>query len=341
MSEGGAILVRRASEAAWTQPEVGSYDNEHHLQEVLAADPSLIPGVAVDSMTVMELSTSAGPIDVCVVGLDGSITVVECKLASNSERRRMVIGQVLDYASAIWSEGAEMFLDSWAVRAKQDLRDILEPGALDHLRANISSARIDLCLAVDLIDDDLRRLVEYLNHASSPEVAVTAIQLTYARHGDVEMLIPTTFGGEIAAAKDPTHRRAGVRWTRDLLLESCVDDGDKVRVRRLFELQDATRGPETDAEQLWFGSYPGGGVFFHPHGVEKAPFQLWVNVKGLAMVYGNWMQYSTIQGHDGFAPVAAVLDQDHRDGQKGVPLANVDVDALWRAALEAAVLINE
>ena len=112
MSEGGPILMRRASETPWTQPEVGSYDNEHHLQQVLAADPSRIPGVAVDSKTVMELSTAAGPIDVCVVGLDGSITVVECKLASNSERRRMVIGQVLDYASAIWSAGADRFLES-------------------------------------------------------------------------------------------------------------------------------------------------------------------------------------------------------------------------------------
>ena len=289
----------------------------------------------------MELSTSAGPIDVCVVGLDGSITVVECKLASNSERRRMVIRQVLDNASAVWSAGADRFLESWTEHAEQALRDLLEPVALDHLRANISSARIDLCLAVDLIDDDLRRLVEYLNHASSPEVAVTAIQLTYARPGDVEMLIPTTFGGEIAAAKDPTHRRAGIRWTRELLLESCVDESDKTRVLRLFELQDATRASGGDVEPLWFGSYPGGGVFFHPHGSERGPFQLWVSSDGAVMLYGNWMQYPTIQGHEEFAPVAAVLDQDHRGGQKGVPLANVDIDALWQAALEASVLINE
>ena len=139
---------------------------------------------------------------------------------------------------------------------------------------------------------------------------MTAIQLTCARHGDVEMLIPTTFGGEIAASKDPTHRRAGARWTRELLLESCVDDSDKARIRRLLELQDATRDPDEDLEQLWFGSYPGGGVFFHPHGAERAPFQLWVNSKGAAMVYGNWMQYPTIQGHEGFAPVAAVLNQE-------------------------------
>ena len=43
MSEGGPILVRRRNQTTWTQPEVGSYDNEHHLQDVLAADHQEFP----------------------------------------------------------------------------------------------------------------------------------------------------------------------------------------------------------------------------------------------------------------------------------------------------------
>lgn len=60
-----------------------------------------------------ELPTLAGQADVCIIGPGGDITVVECKLASNSERRRMVIGQVLDYASAIWQDGTETFHREW------------------------------------------------------------------------------------------------------------------------------------------------------------------------------------------------------------------------------------
>jgi hypothetical protein len=241
---------------------------------------------------------------------------------------------------ADWTDASK---DVWQRRLRDvPFNVIVESGreAGGQLRTNISTARIDLCLAVDLIDDDLRRLVEYLTHASSPDVAVTAIQLTYARHGDVEMLIPATFGGELAAAKDPAHRRARVRWTRELLLDSCVDDGDKAQVHRLLELLDDTSSSDADRELLWFGSYPGGGVFFHPRGVERAPFQLWVSSKGQVMIYGNWAQYPTIQAHEGFAAIAAVLGQDHRGRQKGVALAEVDVDKLWQAALESATLIN-
>ncbi|GCE44891.1 hypothetical protein Rhow_000517 [Rhodococcus wratislaviensis] len=55
---------------------------------------------------------------------------------------------------------------------------------------------------------DLRRLVEYLNQITHDEVQVTALQLTCARHGDLENLIPSTYGGEIAAAKALTTARS-------------------------------------------------------------------------------------------------------------------------------------
>ena len=77
-------------------------------------------------MTVRELATSAGPADVCIVGPDGSITVVECKLASNSDRRRMVIGQVIDYASAIWLDGEKAFREQWARQGGAELDELWE-----------------------------------------------------------------------------------------------------------------------------------------------------------------------------------------------------------------------
>jgi hypothetical protein len=103
VNDGGKVLVRRAgSGEAWTTPEASVYRNEKHLQELLAGDPARVPGVTVEANAVEELPTAAGPVDVCIIDVDGSLTVVECKLASNSEKRRMVIGQVIDYAAAIW-----------------------------------------------------------------------------------------------------------------------------------------------------------------------------------------------------------------------------------------------
>ncbi|MBK9297562.1 MAG: hypothetical protein IPN02_12160 [Candidatus Microthrix sp.] len=173
LNEDRKLLVRRAG-SAWAEPESSAYENEAHLQEILAADPSQIPGVDAAPLTAIELPTAGGFVDVCVVGRNGSITVVECKLASNSERRRMVIGQVIDYAAAIWLDGADAFLASWERCAGKDLAVELDAEALEALRASITEGRIDLCLAVDKIDSDLRRLVEYLNQVTAPEVRVTS-----------------------------------------------------------------------------------------------------------------------------------------------------------------------
>lgn len=340
-TDDGWILVRRAgSSGAWTEPEMTTYRNEDHLQTVLATGPGRVPGVDNDALTAREVGTSAGPIDVCIVAGDGAITVVECKLASNSERRRMVIGQVIDYASAIWRDGDEALLAAWRRAGGVDLVEALTPGALEQLRRNITDARINLCLAVDRIDEDLQRLVEYLNRVTLDEVAVTAIQLTYARHGGVEILIPSSFGGEIAAAKVRSSER-GVAWTRDSFLAALSMDGDRVLANRLYELLDAAGERQGSHPLVWYGTSPGGGVFLHPLGLRYAPVQLWVNKSRQLMLYGNWGQYPSLENSLGFEELARFLGQDHEAGRRGVPVSSLDVEALWSVIGRCAMAINE
>lgn len=228
-------MLIRTPGSPWTAPDVVGYENENHLQEILAAQPGWIPGINEPAVTARELPTTAGPIDVCIVGSDGGLTVVECKLASNSEKRRMVVGQVIDYASAIWLGGPHDFLRRWASRTGEDLADSL-PDAVPALAANIESARIDLCLAVDEIDDDLRRLVEYLNKATRADLRVTAVQLAYAKQGDVEVLVPSTYGGEIAETKARDAGLAKVTWTKESFLEALAGDADRSAAQRLCDL---------------------------------------------------------------------------------------------------------
>lgn len=222
MNKGRKLLIRSEG-SGWIEPESSAYENEAHLQEILATDPSQIPGVEAGALTATELQTGGGPADVCVVGRDGSIVVVECKLATNSERRRMVIGQVIDYAAAIWSAGADAFLESWMQCANVDLTSELDDAALQALRSNISDGRIDLCFAVDAIDDDLRRLVEYLNRVTTAEISVTSLQLSYAKHGDVEILIPTTFGGELVEAKARKSKNASTAKVKPEMTSFLLD----------------------------------------------------------------------------------------------------------------------
>ncbi len=336
----GGLLVREwGSKDGWTSPEMSAYDNEGHLQSIIAAAPEHVPGVSDDALTVREFLTSAGPADVCIVDLDGSVTVVECKLASNSERRRMVIGQVMDYASAISLDGEAWFRDQWSRQGGQNL-SALDGGGSNHLADNIEAARIHLCLAVDRIDSDLRRLVEYFNRITRDEIRVTALQLAYARQGNLEILVASTYGGELAAAKARSGNSGGRAWTKESFLAAISSEVDVERAIRLFTLQESLDESRGSFDDFWFGTSPSGGVFFHPYGYRFAPMYLWVNKSGVLMATGAWNNYSQIQKHDGFAGLATVLGQDHRSSAPGRKVAELDLDKFWTASLLCAEAIN-
>jgi hypothetical protein len=333
------LLVRRGNEP-WSAPEVGVYRNEEHLQKLLAADPQRVPGIGPGAEAVCELSTAAGPADVCIVGARGDLTVVECKLASNPERRRMVIGQVLDYAAAIWTAGFDEFSSAWRARNGKEFSEFLDVDAIARLRVTVADGRIHLCLAVDVIDAELRRLIEFLNRVTRTDVMVTALQLGYAKHGDIEILIPTTYGAELATAKNRA-QAAGERWSRERFLEAINADSDRAQVAELFERLDQHLERRGNADTLWYGAYPGGSIFFYPYGLQYPPFYIWINSHGRPLIYGAWRQFQATTAHPGFEPLAQLLGQDFREGPHGVPVDNVNVDVFWQAALAAAAAINE
>ncbi len=222
MSESGSaapLIVRHVGEL-WSSPAVTSYSTESHLQEVLAGQPGLLPGVSSSPVAVRELQTGAGPLDVVVIDAEGQLTLVECKLASNAQIRREIVGQVLDYASALWRMPFEQLDARWRQRRPDKLGIIDTLGAEAEEAAAIEAAvtenlrlgRFNVVLAVDEINDGLRRIVEFLNDRTAADLSVIAMELRYARHGDVEMLVPTVFGAELARAKA---ERAGTptSWT--------------------------------------------------------------------------------------------------------------------------------
>lgn len=329
-------MLVRAGGGQWTSPEVSAYRNEAHLQDLLAANPGWIPGVGDDALTARELSTIAGPIDVCAVGRDGSLTVVECKLSSNSEKRRMVLGQVLDYASGIWMSGFRSFVHGWS---GHDLAATLGDEALAALEANIEANRIDLCLAVDVIDKDLRRLVEYLNSATRNDVHATALQLTYARHGEMEVLLPTTFGAEIAESKARAAGRVKDDWTVESFLASLGDPADQVAAQLLIDRTISAPGP-AKRDPLWFGVGERGSVFLHPGGSESTPVAMSVNSRGRLVIRGNWKTFPSLAHHPAFAPLAELLGQSHEDGAKSVPVEGIDLETLWVTVSACAIELD-
>lgn|GEM_PF-814580 len=337
--DGRTILVRQTPTDSWTEPETSSYVDESHLEELLAADPTRIPGIPAGSKAVRQLPTSAGPIDICVVSPSGAITVVECKLNKNSEPRRMVIGQVIDYASALKSDGFSSFQQNWISRDGDELDQLLDESDVVSLQRNLELGNINLCLAVDQIDEDLKRLVLYLSTISSEEISVSAVQLTYARQGSLEILVPSSYGTEMAQAKASKRVASSEHWTWQSFVASLSDPDDLRCAHELKRRLDQT--PSTgNYPKLWLGAKPKGGIFVHIHGERYAAFQLNIGASGRLVLSGNWGWWPSLKDGTGFADLAKFLNQNHLESRRRVPVAELNIDQLWKTASDCDRLIN-
>jgi hypothetical protein len=341
MNDSSNILIRRGSSETWTAPESSSYNDEKQLQEVIAASPHWVPGVPEGAFTVREFYTQAGPVDVMVVSPDGSLTAIECKLESNTEKRRTVIGQLIDYTSAVRQEGVEWFMEHWRARGGVDLNDTLDPEAFEELRSRIESGTIGLCWVADRIDDELRRLIEYLNAITKERIAVTAVQLAYARHGDVEFLIPSTYGGEIAAAKASHGGRDSEKWTREKFVEAVAaldDPAESQFLTRLLELVDVEENRREGKDPL---AYEKKGVFFRAYGLPYPPFKLAIG-KGELIISGCWTGFKGVSNHPGFTDLANLLRMEVTGPASYEPLQDLGftADELWRVAQQTALDVN-
>ena len=342
MTDSSNILIRRGASQPWTAPESSSYNDEKQLQEVVAASPHWVPGVPEGAFTVREFYTLAGPVDVMVVAPDGALTAIECKLESNTEKRRTVIGQLIDYTSAVRQEGGDRFLEHWCMRGGTDLRAALSADALQELRTRIESGTIGLCWVADRIDDDLRRLIEYLNEITDDRIAVTALQLAYARHGEVELLIPSTYGGEIAAAKASHGGRDSERWTREKFVEAVAaleNPADNEFLTQLLELVDADENCPRGKDPL---AYEKKGVFFRVRGLPYPPFKLAIG-KGRLIIAGCWTGFPGVANDPGFTDLARLFGMERTGSASYVPVQdlNMTADQLLRVAEQTAVNINK
>lgn len=210
------VLFRTAG-GAWTSPAESGYASEDQLQAMILEFPELLPGISADSYVCREYHTDSGPIDNLIINSkDGSITLVECKLARNPEVRRKIVGQIFDYAASLSSLSFEDFHQRWRARGGVDLTLIESHGAPLSLAvtSNLEASRFTLLLAVDEINEPLKQMVTFLNDKTDSTLRVALIELARHMNDDVEILIPQTYGYE--AIKSQTgDRDTRIPWSKD------------------------------------------------------------------------------------------------------------------------------
>jgi hypothetical protein len=209
------ILLRHSEDDAWCQPSGRDYEDEAHLQQLLADHPSLIPGVGLHAKACREFQLEVGPSDIVVVDSSGRITLVECKLAKNPEVRREIVGQLFDYAGRLWKMTVEDFDRRWIAKTGASVFEgegYSSPEFLESFAENLSGGTFTLVLAVDAINPSLRRMVEYVNKTTGPETAVIAVEYTRYSEGKFEVLIPKTYGQDSADDKKSQLGELRQKW---------------------------------------------------------------------------------------------------------------------------------
>jgi hypothetical protein len=219
-----SVLIRHAG-GSWHSPEVHRYSNEDDLKRTLQESPQLLASCSEAVLFVDEFTVPvAGSVDLLGVSAKGDITLVECKLGSNPEIRRSVIGQVFAYAAGLWRMTYREFDDHFSARRKgvtveAAVRNSLqsldsEPWNEEQFRSNLSenleSGRFTLVIAVDQITEELKRVVPYINTHTQDDTRFLALELGIVRDGDVEVVLPSVFGLESAGEKRSVDRK---NWT--------------------------------------------------------------------------------------------------------------------------------
>lgn len=243
-AEGSVVmsgLLIRQGDGSWLEPADAGYALESELQEILASHPELIPGVSAAARTCREFQSGAGPADIVVVDSTGELTLVECKLASNPQIRREIVGQMFDYASRLWKMDVEEFASQWWTRTSSSLNLDDAPEGLslrDSLASNLQEGRFRIVLAVDRINPPLKRMIEYLNGMAGPATSVIAVEYSRLKQGAVEILMPHVYGQELAEAKSVPDKLGLTAWDADSF-RSWLQDHDSGNADR-FELILAT-----------------------------------------------------------------------------------------------------
>ena len=186
------VTLQRVTLEARSNGEVGY--NEQLIQDLLFDYPGLIPVSEIEpALTPLlpvctELPTSVGSIDNLFVTPTGHIVVAECKLWRNSQARREVLAQALDYAHALSLMSLEQLEDAIgrAQRTKggpdlwrlvEDETDQQEDEFYDALRRNLNRGRVLLLLVGDGIRAEMESLSTFLQAHAGLHFTLALVEL--------------------------------------------------------------------------------------------------------------------------------------------------------------------
>ena len=245
------------------------FSTEDELQALIAEHPELLDGEQIrpnDPRRWLLITREKGiaqssdmgarwSIDHLIVDQDAVPTLVEVKRGSNSEIRRQVVGQMLEYAAHAahtWTadELRQTFEDSTnavGLDPDQELDKFLETESdtdadqfWEKVATNLTATRLRLLFVADEIPDELERIVMFLN-AQMPNVEVLAVEIKQFKGQSSQTLVPRVIG-RIADANQISSSRARSRLSRESFLTDFTDVATRNVAERLLDAAQRSGG---------------------------------------------------------------------------------------------------
>jgi len=220
------ILVRNKGEKEWRKVSEQRFQNEAELQNILYESPEIIPieklggNLPKPKLFIKEAGLpGSGYTDLIGIDEEGGITIIECKLATNTDTRRKVIGQLFEYAAYLWKMTYEQFdnicskAEKWGEKHLADLmrekmertgETWLEDDFRDNVALTLSRGNFRLIIAVDALNDELRRIIQFLNSRGEGFPQIHALELRHFPTEGLQMLVPELFGPPPPPPPEPT-----------------------------------------------------------------------------------------------------------------------------------------
>lgn len=215
------------TDASLTPMDEQIYEAEALLQQLLAEHPDLLAGDQIDPgsprqwlLISREVGVPGSPgsqnrwsLDHLFVDQDGVPTLVEVKRSTNSQIRREIVGQLLDYAAngtAYWS--IDQMIAAFERRCERDMADpslVLEAFLSSEedaavrtdaaefwqkVKVNLQAGRIRMMFVADEIPAELRRIIEFLNGQMDPAQVLGLEVRQYVGSNGLRTLVPNVVG---------------------------------------------------------------------------------------------------------------------------------------------------
>ena len=203
------ILLRKSPEAGWQKLEpfeFGGPDGEKKLEQLLEKSPDLLTTEGGKPVLFFKGQAALGNNAADLLGVDagGMIVIVECKLDANREARRMVVGQILEYAGQLHGTSYRDFEKMVAGNSGLSLIEMArqhvsedewsEEEFIAGIERGLEFGDFRLVIAINGMNDELKGIIEYLKARGGVRLEALELQRFTDETSGVEALVPEVYG---------------------------------------------------------------------------------------------------------------------------------------------------